>query len=143
MTIRPSGEQFELRLDDERATIVEVGGAIREYFVGDRAVLDPFPVDRMADGAHGNVLAPWPNRLEDGQYEWQGESFQLPLTEPEKRNAIHGLLRWRNWTVAEHDESRIVMSTRLHPSPGYPFALDLAVTYALSDEGLSVTTNAT
>src|SRR3954468_133819 len=109
MSIPPSGQQFEIRLGDQRAAVVEVGGAIREYYAGERAVLDPFPVDKMADGAHGNPLVPWPNRLADGQYEFDGTKLQAALTEPEKRNAIHGLLRWRNWNVNEHSDSRVVL----------------------------------
>ena len=89
----PSGEQFELVHDDHRATVVEVGGGIREYAVGERPVLDPYPVQEMCDGAHGMPLIPWPNRLADGRYSSEGEDYQLPLTEPEAGNAIHGLLR--------------------------------------------------
>jgi aldose 1-epimerase len=143
MSIPPSGEQFEIRLGDQRATIVEVGGAVREYYVGERAVLDPFPVDAMADGAHGNPLVPWPNRLADGKYEWQGKTLQVPLTEPDKHNAIHGFGRWRNWTVSERSDERIVMAIRLYPEKGWAWVLDVSVTYELTDEGLVVTTTAT
>ena len=64
----PSGEQFEIAHGDQRATIVEVGGGVREYRVGDRDVLDPYPRDAVCDGAHGAPLIPWPNRLGDGRY---------------------------------------------------------------------------
>ena len=140
--VPPSGEQFEICFGDQRATIVEVGGAIREYYLAERAVLDPFPIDMMADGAHGNPLLPWPNRLADGKYEWDGQELQSPLTEPEKHNAIHGFLRWRNWRVGERSESSIQMLSRIHPEKGYPFTLDLSVTYSLGDDGLVVVTEA-
>jgi aldose 1-epimerase len=42
MTTFPSGEQFEISAGSQRATIVEVGGGIREYEVDGRAVLDPY-----------------------------------------------------------------------------------------------------
>ena len=58
MTIAPSGEQFELVYDDQRTTVVEVGGGIREYVVADRPVLDPYPLNAVCDGAHGTVLVP-------------------------------------------------------------------------------------
>ena len=141
--VPPSGEQYEIRCGDQRATVVEVGGAIREYYSGERAVLDPFPVDKMADGAHGNPLVPWPNRLADGKYSFDGQEFQVDLTEPDKRNAIHGFLRWRPWRAAERAESRVVMAARLHPLKGYPFMLDVSVAYELGDDGLVVTTTAT
>jgi aldose 1-epimerase len=64
----PSGEQFEIRHGQQRLTVVEVGGGIREYVVGDRSVLDPYPIDAVCDGEHGTPLIPWPNRLADGAY---------------------------------------------------------------------------
>jgi aldose 1-epimerase len=136
----PSGEQFEIAAGDQRATIVEVGGGIREYEVASRPVLDPYPVDAMSDGAHGAPLTPWPNRLADGRYSFDGESHQVALTEPEKHNAIHGFLRWRPWTAVEHRAELVVMATRLFPLQGYPFMLDLRVAYELGDDGLTVET---
>lgn len=123
--------------------VVEVGGGVRSYQVGDREVLQPYALDAMCDGAHGAPLIPWPNRLGDGRYSWAGTDHQLPLTEPEKGNAIHGLMRWRSWQVADRDPGRVVMAARLRPMQGYPFALDLRVAYTLDDEGLRVTTTAT
>src|SRR5262249_54491860 len=76
--------------------------------------------------------------LEDGSYEFDGRRHQLPLTEIPNRNAIHGLVRWAAWTVAERAPDRIVMAHRLHPRPGYPFALDLRTEYALASSGLTV-----
>jgi aldose 1-epimerase len=50
----PSGQQFELSHGDQRATIVEVGGGIRTYRVGERDVLQPYTREAMCDGAHGH-----------------------------------------------------------------------------------------
>jgi aldose 1-epimerase len=141
--IRPSGEQFELRHEDQVAVVVEVGAALRAYRRGDRDVVHPFPVDRMSDGGHGAVLVPWPNRLADGSFEFDGQRHQTALTEPEKHNAIHGLLRWRPWDVGARDGSRVEMRTPIHPQPGFPFMLDVSVDYELSDSGLTVTTTVT
>lgn len=143
MNICPSGEQFTLVAGEHRATIVEVGGGVRTYAVGDRDVLDPYPAEAMCDGAHGAPLIPWPNRLADGRYRFDGTDHQLALTEPDKRNAIHGLLRWRNWRALEHSPDRVLMAIRLHPLKGYPFLLDVRVEYVLSGAGLTVTTTAT
>lgn len=139
----PSGAQFEISHDDQHAVIVEVGGGIRSYRRGDRDVLHPYDEAMMCDGAHGAPLIPWPNRLADGQYSFDGTEYQVALTEPEKHNAIHGFLLWRSWAAVERETDRITMAIRLHPLQGYPFQLDLRVTYALSDDGLTVTTTAT
>ena len=143
MATPPSGEQFEIRHGSQRATIVEVGGGVREYLVGQRPVLDPYPLQAICDGAHGAPLIPWPNRLADGTYRFDGSDHTVALTEPDKHNAIHGFLLWRSWQAVEHEPSRVVMSTRLHPLMGYPFTLDVQVAYELSDDGLVVSTTAT
>jgi aldose 1-epimerase len=143
VAVRPSGEQFELTYGEQRATIVEVGAGIREYLDGDRDVLQPYAVDAICDAAHGAPLIPWPNRLADGRYSFDGSDYQLPLTEPEKHNAIHGLLRWRNWSPLDRAAERVVLGTRLHPLAGWPFPLDIALTYSLGEDGLCVETRAT
>src|SRR5437764_3150218 len=141
--VPPSGAQIELRHGGQQAVGVEVGGGLRTYTVDGAHVLDGYALEEMCSSGRGQFLAPWPNRLRDGQYEWRGEQLQLPLTEPDRQNALHGLVRWANWTVAERDDNRGAMELLLHPSDGYPFTLAFRLEYALSAEGLTVTTNAT
>jgi aldose 1-epimerase len=139
----PSGEQFELSHGEQRAVVVEVGGGLRAYAVGGNDVLDGYSLEEMCSSGRGQILIPWPNRLRDGRYEWQGEQLQAPLSEPERGNAIHGFVRWANWTASERDQDRLAMELVSHPRDGYPFALELRLEYTLSDEGLTVTTSAT
>ncbi|MEV0247631.1 aldose 1-epimerase family protein [Nocardia sp. NPDC050712] len=142
MTPPPSGQQYRITSGAQEAVIVEVGGGIREYRVDGRDVLQPYAEDSMADGAHGAVLIPWPNRLRDGKYQFGGADYRVPLTEPAKNNAIHGFLRWRPWDACGYNENEVIMRTSIHPRPDYPFHLDLAVHYALAEDGLTVTTTA-
>jgi aldose 1-epimerase len=135
--IAPSGEQFEITRGDRRAVVVEVGGGIRDY-----GPLYGYAEHELAHSGRGQVLAPWPNRIDGGRYDWDGETHQLAITEPESGCAIHGLVRWATWRAVVHEESRVVMEHVVHPQPGYPFTLRVTVEYALGDEGLSVTTRA-
>jgi aldose 1-epimerase len=139
----PSGEQVELAHGDQRVVVVEVGGGLREYTAGRRAVLDGYGEDELCSSGRGQLLIPWPNRIADGRYEFDGRAEQLPLDEPERGNAIHGLVRWETWEVAERHPDRVVMAHLLHPRPGYPFTLALRVEYALAGDGLTVRTEAT
>jgi aldose 1-epimerase len=140
--IPPSGTQYELRSGSQRAVVVEVGGGLREYEVNGQAVLDGYAVVSMADGGRGQPLLPWPNRLGDGQYEFDGEQLQLPIEEVARHNAIHGLTRWLNWTPVEHTGDRVRLTQRIHPRSGYPFTLDLQIEYLLDQSGLTVRTTA-
>jgi aldose 1-epimerase len=138
--IAPCGEQIEIALGDQRAVVVEVGGGLRAYSAGGRELIDGYGPDEMCASGRGQVLIPWPNRLEDGCYEFDGRRHQLALNEPEHGNAIHGLVRWANWTAAEREPHRAGMAHVLHPQPGYPFSLGLRVEYTLTDGGLRVRT---
>lgn len=96
----------------------------------------------MATAARGQPLLPWPNRVRDGRYCWDGVEHQLALTEPATNNAIHGLARWTNWTATHKTSASVTMQQTLRPQPGYPFALELTITYSRGSEGLTVTTRA-
>jgi aldose 1-epimerase len=123
--------------------VVEVGGGLRTYTAGDRLVVDGYAEDEICSSGRGQVLVPWPNRIEDGSYEFEGVRHQLALDEPERRNAIHGLVRWSPWRIVERDSDRAAFELRLDPRPGYPFQLALRVEYALAGDGLTVQTTAT
>ncbi len=138
-----SRSRFRLRYAGQSATVVEVGGAIRSYTAAGRPVLDGYGPGERCSGARGQTLIPWPNRLRDGTYTFEGTNHQLPLTEPGKHNAIHGLARWASWLAARHDEDRVTMTCVLFPQPGWPFTLDLSIDYQLGPAGLSVRTTAT
>jgi aldose 1-epimerase len=141
--ISPSGEQIELAVGDQHVVVVGLGGGLRRYDVGDEAVLDGYSVVAMCGAGRGQLLAPWPNRVQDGRYEFDGERYQLALDEPERQNAIHGLVRWSTWSAVEQGPDRAVLAHRLHPTPGYPFTLDLRVEYSLAEHGLAVRFDAT
>ena len=138
-----TGLQVEIQAEDQQAVVDSVGGGLRSYSAGGRDLLDGYPADQPSSSGRGQVLIPWPNRLEDGTYEFDGRLHQLPLTEPERGDAIHGLVRSETWTVGEREPHRVVVEHVLQRQPGYPFTLSLAVEYALSESGLSVRTTAT
>jgi aldose 1-epimerase len=64
--IASSGKQITIAAKDQQAVIVEVGGGLRSYSVGGRELLDGNGADEMSSSGRGQVLIPWPNRLEDG-----------------------------------------------------------------------------
>jgi aldose 1-epimerase len=123
--------------------VVEVGAGLRTYTVAGRHVLDGYGAGELCPSGRGQLLIPWPNRIEDGMYDFDGRRYQLPIDEPERSNAIHGLVRWDAWQVVDREPARVELEYVLHPRPGYPFTLALRVVYALTPEGLEVRTEAT
>src|SRR6476660_1263637 len=139
----PSGAQHEIAHGDQRVVVTEVGATLRAYEVGGQPVRDGFGAEESSAAGRGQVLAPWPNRLEDGTYSYGGVEGAAALDEPERGNAIHGLLRWRPWTLAERTDGAVELRCLLHPQPGYPWSLEMGVRYALGPDGLTVEADAT
>ena len=141
--VPPSGDQAEISSGEWHATVTEVGASLRTLTHGDRPLIDGFAVSEQASGGRGQVLVPWPNRVGDGRWHWDGRDLQLPLSEPAKGNAAHGLLRWVPWRLTSTAPHEVRCDVRLRPQPGYPFGLDVTVTYSLDGNGLRVRTVAT
>ena len=58
-------------------------------------MLDGYGADEMASAGRGQVLIPWPNRIQDGALRVRRHaSISSRSTSPEHGNAIHGLVRW-------------------------------------------------
>ncbi len=139
----PTGAQHEITHGDQRAVVTEVGATLRAYEAGGVPVIDGFEAHELSSAGRGQVLAPWPNRLEDGRYTYDGVEAIAALDEPERSNAIHGLVRWLPWTLDVQTDDAVVLRYLLHPQPGYPWLLEVAIRYALGPGGLTVETDAT
>ena len=138
-----SGRQFELSAGDYRATIASVGASLRQLTWQTRHLVVPFDADEVRPAYRGAVLAPWPNRIVDGKYEFDGVEHQLPLTEPERGHALHGLVVWQDFAVVSQNPSAVSLAATIPAQLGYPFRLSLVVTYHLTEQGLLVSLEAT
>lgn len=138
-----SGREARLSLGDTEAVVTEVGAAIRALRVAQRDVIVPFAPDQVPSSFHGAVLAPWPNRLADGRYRWDEVQYQLPITEPERNTALHGLTLWQRWHLHQPDAATAVATLDTVPVPGYPFPLRIEISYQLEPGGLAITVTST
>ncbi|MES1204347.1 MAG: aldose 1-epimerase family protein [Pseudomonadota bacterium] len=142
-TVLPTGAQYEIRRGNRRAVVTEVGATLRSYQVGRHEFLDTFAPEEMSRYGMGHILAPWPGRIDHGRYAFQGVTHQLPINEVGNENALHGLVRYLTWKLVERSADAVTLSLVLFPTDGYPFTLELVVTYRLGDRGLVVQTKAT
>jgi aldose 1-epimerase len=82
-----------------QAQISQVGASLRIFTVGGHGVIDGFPGDERCTDGRGQLLAPWPNLLANGRYQYGGRHCQARLSEPSRHGAIHGLVRWLDWAL--------------------------------------------
>lgn len=135
-----SGRQFEIHRGNTNAVITEVGAGLRALTVDGREFLFTYKENEMPMFCQGQVLIPFPNRIDKGSYVFNGLAEQLPLNEPDRMNAIHGLTRWMNWVLVRKEEESVTLSLVLHAQDGYPFVLFVQETYELTGRGLEVHT---
>ncbi len=134
----PTGEQVVLRHGGYRAVVTELGAALRSLTWNGRPLIRSFAENDLPPVYAGAVLAPWPNRIAGGAYTFAGQSFQLPVNEVQRNTALHGLVHDRPWQIAARSEAAVRLFHRLWPTTGYPWPLELAISYRLGETGLSI-----
>lgn len=135
----PSGEQYRIESHGYAADVVAVGGALRTLSSDGRPLVRAWAAESLMPVYAGAVLAPWPNRIGDGRYTFDGVEYEVPVNELDRQNSLHGLVAWVEWDLAERTESSVSLRHRMFPTLGYPWRLDFTVTYALDADGLTWT----
>jgi aldose 1-epimerase len=143
---RPTGEQHVLRrrgaLGEVEAIVTEVAAGLRLLTVGGVALTQTFAEDALRPFGTGIALAPWPNRVRDGRWTWNDKAQLLDFTEPDRVNALHGLLRNAPYTVVDRRDGELELAATVFPQHGYPFQVETRVRYRLTDDGIAVTHSA-
>jgi aldose 1-epimerase len=137
--VSSGGVEHELRHGPYTAVVTDIGAGLRVLRHEDLDLVRSYPAESVRPRYSGVILAPWPNRVTDGRYEFDGQSHQLPVNEPERGHALHGLTLWDRFTPAHSSDRGVTLSTDLVPRVGYPFPLTISVTYVLHDHGLTTT----
>jgi len=142
MTTPRSGRQLRIAAHGYEAVIASVGASLRVLRVDGRHLVVPFDADEVRPGYRGTTLAPWPNRIVDGRYTFDGVEHQLALTEPARGQALHGLLSWAEFSDRLVASDRVVLAAVIEPQTGYPFRVEVETEYRLDENGLQQTVTA-
>ena len=144
MTISVTGTQYTIEAGAYRATVTELGAGLRELEHDGRPLIVCHDADELPPHGAGQLLAPWPNRVDKGSYSFGGAEYQLAISEQAFGNAIHGLTRWLSWTRAAHEPGEATLRCILLGQQGYPFVVQIDTTYRLdAGSGLHVSVTAT
>ncbi|MGW8482286.1 aldose 1-epimerase family protein [Microbacterium sp. NPDC055903] len=136
-SLSPTGHQIHLQRGAVSAQIAQVGASLRSLTVGGVGLVPPYPLSEPTPSCSGVVLAPWPNRVRDGEWDDDGTSRTLSITEPKLNNASHGLLRFSAYEVTQTEASATLRAT-IVPQTGWPYEIATSVTYTLTDGGVAV-----
>lgn len=147
MTIDPTPDtEISLSFESQRAVVSPWGASLRRYFIAEHDgqetdIVWGYSGGGQKKGGQGDVLIPFPGRVAEGRYSFDGQTFQLERNDKEGPNAIHGFVRTLPWKVREVQSGRatfdISLDGEIYGRRGYPFSLAISVTYELGQRGLS------
>jgi aldose 1-epimerase len=132
----PTADQITISGGGTEAVIVTLGAALRTLTQDGSPLVDGFSADEPMPYGRGTLCIPWPNRIRQGVYTWDGVEIQAPINEPSRNAALHGLVRWAIWEVRARTTDSVTLGYRLCPQDGYPFLVDFEIVYAVSAAGL-------
>ncbi|MGK8360442.1 aldose 1-epimerase family protein [Corynebacterium amycolatum] len=131
-------EFIDIAAGDYVASISQFGGGPRSLEYCGLPLLTDYPKGFNPPLSAGTLLAPWPNRVADGVFIFDGEVHRLDISEPSRANAIHGFVADRIWSVADVDDSSVTLRVEVEPQPGWPWELDMTVRWQVTaTDGLS------
>jgi len=120
-----------------------LGGSIQELIIDEISIIKSISLDESGMEKYKTtypsaILFPFPNRVAQGKYSFNGEPFELEINEPEFNNAIHGLVSDKQFSVGEVNGQSISLRYEHDSSHGFPFPFEFLITYSFSEKGLSL-----
>ncbi len=125
-----------LRGGGYEAAVSSIGASLRMLrdVHGDLVLWNDADAPRPA--MSGATLAPWPNRIAQARYVFDGVEHELPVTEPGRAHALHGLVADAAFVATERASDAVTLAAEVLPQPGYPWHVGVEVHVAVGPTGL-------
>lgn len=133
-----TGQQYSIHFGDYSAVITELGAGLRSLRYQDNDILASYDENDLVPCSNGAVLVPFPNRVEDAEYTFEGRHYSMPIDEHARHNAIHGYGYRYYWQLKNLTESSVSLSWRVPALRAYPFDVEVTVSYTLDEQGLTM-----
>lgn len=134
-----NGRLYEISAGRHRVVVAGVAATLLSWRVDGVEVLLTHAADDVGEGYRGKTILPWPNRIDHGRYTFGGKQYQVPVNEPERDAALHGLMSFVEWRPVRHRRDGVVLEYRLPPQYGYPFEMTFRTEYAVDASGVRCT----
>lgn len=121
--------------------ILNQGASLQELILNNNKVIkDLYPLT-YKDSYISAILFPFVSRIKDGKYSFNNQEFQLNINEPERKNAIHGLVydkTFKTIDISTYNGKAILTLeyNETEKTKGFPFTYKIQLTYILSDNKL-------
>ncbi len=117
--------------------IPDFGGFLNSLKCGELELIDGYVSAQDLQENHlkqykSARLSPFPNRLKDGKYEFEGKEYNLPINFPAQNHAMHGFLAGKPYEIVEQSAEKVRMVFEYDGSDsGFPFPFRTALAYEL------------
>lgn len=132
-----NGRLYELRSGRHRVTIAGVAATVLSWRVDGQEMLLTHSAYDIGEGYQGKTILPWANRIDAGKYTFDDQELQVPINEPDRNTALHGLMAFVEWEPVRLRHDSVVLEYRLPPHYGYPFQLVFRTEYTVDDDGFT------
>lgn len=134
MTLIYSGNSAEVDLEN--------GAALTSLIIGNQELIK-FPLKNgdFKKGYPSSFLFPFPNRIQDGKYHFEGKDYVLSINDVDSHNAIHGLVAFERFKGNQTAENKLTASYIYDGHlDAYPFRYELKIYFELTESELLLST---
>lgn len=117
------------------------GACIIDIQLAGQSILDgcatPIELD-LNNWGKSAILLPFPNRLDAGQYTWDGKTYEFPINDTQTNNALHGFATDKPMEITEIKlENDQAMVHCMYQYDGqleaYPFPFNFSVVFRIAE----------
>lgn len=124
--------------DVEVEVLPNYGAAVNAYTFNGHNFIDGYssPEEIAKQQYKGVILAPFPNRLAAAQYEFEDETYTLPINRAKESLALHGFLYNEPFEIIQQLDNELTLYYLYDAmEAGYPFKFALMINYILHSDG--------
>ena len=119
------------------------GGSLQELTINSHALIKDLSPLEYKNTYASSILFPFANRINDGAYTFNDETFQFPINEAPNNNALHGLVFNKIFEVIEKISKEDMASIKLkynetEKSIGFPFTYSIELEYTITATNLDL-----
>lgn len=122
--------EFQIGTDEATATVSAWGATLTAFVVGEKSVIKHASRAEVEESFAGVTLAPWPNRLDGGVWNYQGVELKAPVNDGQG-NANHGLVFNREFEVVDKNSEQVIFEYEFGLDEVYPFKVRFRVGYEI------------
>ena len=146
LTVSHETENFKIRI------YPNLGASLQEFVKNDIQIIDGITNDETGLEKYKNIftsawLFPFPNRIANGKYQFEGKEYHLAINETALNNALHGFVYNKHFKLIEEqisNESAFLKFSYDYKGDisSYPFPFSLEISYKITLNQIEIKVNA-